>query len=67
MYLNYDQAILRFRLVKIKKLIDLVEKKIKEFTVNQNSSEEFLLNIRVLQKLKDERNTIAKKLNAVIF
>ena len=65
--LDTDQAILRFRLVKIKKLIDLVEKKIKEFTVNQNSSEEFLLNIRVLQKLKDERNTIAKKLNAVIF
>ena len=65
--LDTDQAILRLRLVKIKKLIDLVEKKIKEFTVSQNSSEEFLLNIRVLQKLKDERNTIAKKLNAVIF
>lgn len=62
-----DQAILRFRLVKIKKLIDLVEKEIRGFGVAQNASEEFMLNMKVLQKLKDERNTIAKELNAVIF
>lgn len=65
--LDTDQAILRFRLVKIKKLIDLVEKRINEFSVDQNSSEDFMLTMKVLQKLKIERSAIAKELNAVIF
>ncbi len=65
--LDTDQAILRFRLVKIKKLIDIVENTIKEFPVDQNGSEEFMLNMKVFIKLKDERNSIAKELNAVIF
>lgn len=62
-----DQVLLRFKLVKIKKLIDLVEKKIQSYDVAENGTEEYMLNIKVMQKLLDERNNIAKKLNAVIL
>lgn len=62
-----DQVILRFKLVKIKKLISLVEKKIQSYDIAENGTEEYMLNIKVLQKLLDERNNIAKKLNAVIL
>ena len=62
-----DQVILRFKLVKIKKLIALVEKKIQSFDVAENGTEEYMLNIKVMQKLLDERNNIAKKLNSVIL
>lgn len=62
-----DQALLRFKLVKIKKLIKMVEQKIQSFDVQLNGTEEYMLNIKVMQKLLDERNNIAKKLSAVIL
>lgn len=61
------QAILRFKLTKIKKFIDIVEKRIQKMNSEENTGEEYILNIKVLQKLLDERNSIAKELNSVVL
>lgn len=60
------QAILRFKLTKIKKFIKLIEGRIQE-AVKNNDDEANLLNIKVLQKLLEERNNIAKELNSVVL
>lgn len=69
--LNFErdsyQSILRFKLAKIKKFIEIVENKIKAYSQEDQASEDYILNIKVLQKLLAERNTIAKELQTIVF
>lgn len=60
------QAILRFKLTKIKKFVKIVEQRIKE-SQQSGDAEAHILNIKVLQKLLEERNSIAKELNSVVL
>ena len=62
-----DQALLRFKLAKIKKHLKLVEKRLQSYDVNLNGTEDYLLNIKVKSKLLEERNNIAKKLGTVVL
>lgn len=62
-----DQAILRFKLVKIKKLLDIIQQKIDSFDVSENSSEAYLLTLKVRVKLEAEKSRLANELGTVVL
>lgn len=58
------QAVLRFKLKKVKRIMNDLTVEIK----NMNPSDEnFLINVKVLQKLQEQRNMIAGELHTVIL
>lgn len=58
------QAILRFKLRKVKKIMDQLSNQIK--TMN-SENEDFIINLKVLKKLQEERNHMAAELHTVIL
>ncbi len=61
------QAILRFKLEKIKVLLNEVKSKLHEMENKHELDEDYQLAIRAMQQLLQERNHIAKELNSVII
>ncbi len=58
------QAILRFKIKKVKQLILETERELKKEDI---SPDDFVINMRLLQKLQEQRNFMANELNTVIL
>ncbi len=58
------QAVLRFKLKKVKRIMENLSAEIKAM---DHEDENFLINVKVLQKLQEQRNTIASELHTVIL
>ena len=61
------QAILRFKLEKIKKLLAEVDQKIENHEKGESLSEEYRITLKARMQLLQERNSIARELNTVVL
>ena len=60
-------AILRLQLKKSKKVIDQLKQFFENAQPEEQDSEEYMLNVKVLQVVQNQRNELAAKLGTVIY
>ncbi len=65
--LDCDNALLRLKFKKARKIIADLEKYFKEGDLNDTESEEYILNVKVYQELLNRRNQMAQQLGSVTF